>query len=554
MEEKRISLTAFPGTVREQLTRAGAWCRQNPGGTLHIPAGVYLLQDKRAKEIMDDVFEGKYGPNPQPTMFNPNFAYTSGLDLTGCRDITVEAIGALLLIDGFMEPVTIRDAQNVTVRGLTIDHKRKPFSRGTVVAYNPETKETDIKIDPCTPFDGAKASYPRNFFVNSKTHLIEEEMLGSHHFRGEIAPGVFRYDDIDGFDGIVGSEVYFTHTFHFRPAILISHSENTRLEDVTILSMCGMGIVGFKSRDIAMNRIHIIPDVGYAMSTNTDATHFACCRGTVSVENSTFAGHGDDAINIHNYYYRICDADGCNCTAYVHAVDGTHAQEPDFPVEGFELRLVNRHTLAPVDVYRVVASSEEERCRITLDHAVPEDTQNYLFANITELPRLIFRGNVVQRHLARSVLCKTHHSVIENNLFIGCTGTAVHIAAEASWDEGIEADDVTVRGNTFIETGCTTYGRTNGACAVSVNIAAHDRSAVGVNKNILIEDNTVVMSKTGECAFNVQNTEHAILRRNHVSGGNAPYLYVSASRDVLCDAESCGGAVAGEDTGYSIQK
>ena len=543
-----IFLQDFPGTVREQLTAAGDYCRANPGTTLRIPAGTYLLEDTRAKEIREDVFAGKYGANPQPVMFSPVFPYTSGLDLTDCRDVTVEAAGAKLLIDGFLEPVTVQRGKNITLRGLTIDHLRKPFSRGTVIAYDRETKAADIRIDPCTPFDGAKASCPRNFFYNTKTRLIEEEMLGANHFRGEVAPGVFRYDDISEFDGIIGSEVYFTHTFHFRPGILISHSENTTLEDVTIHSMCGMGIVGFKSRDITMNRIRIVPDFGYAMSTNTDATHFACCSGTVSLENSVFAGHGDDAINIHNYYYRISEIDGADCTVEVRAVDGTHTQEVDYPDVGYELRLVDRHSLAPIGVYHVTASDRQKKCRITLDRPLPDDGKAYLFANLTELPRLIFRNNCVQRHLARSVLCKTHHALIEGNRFEGCTGTAVHIAAEASWDEGIEANDVTVRGNYFDRTGCTTYGRTNGACAVSLNIAAHDRSAVGVNQFVRIEDNTVILSESGTYAFNVENAAHVTVLRNRVTGGSGPHLYLSSSYDVRYDAESAGGTPAGDPT------
>ena len=67
-------------------------------------------------------------------MFSPDFAFDRGLSLLGHRGTKILASGAVLLIDGFMEPVSLRDSEDILLEGLTIDHVRRPFSRGEVVA------------------------------------------------------------------------------------------------------------------------------------------------------------------------------------------------------------------------------------------------------------------------------------------------------------------------------------------------------------------------------------------------------------------------------------
>ncbi len=66
-------------------------------------------------------------------------------------------------------------------------------------------------------------------------------------------------------------------------------------------------------------------------STNTDATHFASCRGTVVIEESMFRGLGDDATNVHGYYHDIEMGDDGWTRLVLHAPTYTHAQQADVP-------------------------------------------------------------------------------------------------------------------------------------------------------------------------------------------------------------------------------
>ena len=128
-----ICLTEFrSGSDTETFAHAAEFCRTHPGTTLTIPAGTYVITDPLARAAMEHVMKGDWGSNPQRVMFNPHYAYACGFDLSGARDVTVSAYGAVMMIDGFMEPVTIAGCENVELCGLTVDHVRKPFSEGKV--------------------------------------------------------------------------------------------------------------------------------------------------------------------------------------------------------------------------------------------------------------------------------------------------------------------------------------------------------------------------------------------------------------------------------------
>ena len=528
MDNKTAILTDFAGDCAAKLKSAGDYLRDNPGATLIIPEGVYCIHDPRAIEIRADVFAGKYGYNPQPTMFSPDFPYTVALDLTGCKDVTVSAEGAKLMIDGYMEPVSIRNASGVTIDGLTIDHIKKPFCRAVV------TEVGDgygiLRFDPDN-LPSADMSSPREMTFDSDGRITDREFSWANE-KEQIDGCTWKlYDKFRDTD--VGMKVYFCTTYHFRPGILISHSERTTLTGVTIHSQPGMGIVGFKSRDIHISSLSIVPSDGYDVSTNTDATHFSSCSGTITVENSRFRGHGDDAINVHNYYYAIAESNGTHAVLTVRTPDGTHSQEQDYPMPGYKLELVKKSTLEPYGIYEVLSATEGDPCSVTLDSVIPDG--DYMFANLTDVPKLIFRGNDVREHLARSVLCKTHGALIENNSFEHNTGTAVHIAAEAQWGEGIATENVTVRGNTFTNCGFCSHGRMNGTSAVRVNTAADFPIGIGLHKNIVIENNRVACPQTADYAFSIANAKNVRIERNECTGYARAIACVAYSEDITAD-------------------
>ena len=517
------------------LREAVALCRAHEGSTLVIPAGTYLLRDVDAMQLEADAIGGKMGANPESTIFSPYYPYAKGLDFSGAKGVTIEAEGATLLCDGWMEPVSLTDCTDLTLRGLTIDYVHRALSEGTVagigddyfdVQFRPDRTITDvIPITRVTLADPQIGGMYRSPFYYPK-----RELLGNNLVRLTVGHRIPDY--------LLGQPVAALHSMHFRPAILILNSTNTTLDGVTIHSQPGMGIVGFDSRDIFIKRLRVAPADGYHFSTNTDATHFACCEGELVFDGCSFIGQGDDATNVHGYYHNVEAADDGWLRLILHAPGYTHAQVADVPRVGDELELSLINTLAVQKVLKVTEVKHEEKATdvlVRVDGPMPEKLEDYYLFNITKLPRLTFRNSLVQGNLARGVLVKTRGVLIEDNVFRGCSGTAIHVGAEGWWCEGSHSTDVTIRRNTMINCGLGA-GSQHGANGIAVVIDAPDTKGTRLHDGIVIRDNVVIGNGENGCGICVRNAKNVDVADNRIT--NCKQEVVMGDVDLAPDTRS----------------
>lgn len=517
------------------LREAVALCRAHEGSTLVIPAGTYLLRDVDAMQLEADAIGGKMGANPESTIFSPYYPYAKGLDFSGAKGVTIEAEGATLLCDGWMEPVSLTDCTDLTLRGLTIDYVHRALSEGTVagigddyfdVQFRPDRTITDvIPITRVTLADPQIGGMYRSPFYYPK-----RELLGNNLVRLTVGRRIPDY--------LLGQPVAALHSMHFRPAILILNSTNTTLDGVTIHSQPGMGIVGFDSRDIFIKRLRVAPADGYHFSTNTDATHFACCEGELVFDGCSFIGQGDDATNVHGYYHNVEAADDGWLRLILHAPGYTHAQVADVPRVGDELELSLINTLAVQKVLKVTEVKHEEKATdvlVRVDGPMPEKLEDYYLFNITKLPHLTFRNSLVQGNLARGVLVKTRGVLIEDNVFRGCSGTAIHVGAEGWWCEGSHSTDVTIRRNTMINCGLGA-GSQHGANGIAVVIDAPDTKGTRLHDGIVIRDNVVIGNGENGCGICVRNAKNVDVADNRIT--NCKQEVVMGDVDLAPDTRS----------------
>ncbi len=561
---KTVSATRFgakPDDGKDDtkaLRKAAQYCRQHPGTTLLIPAGVYQITDPQAKQLEEDVLAGKLGGDPEKKMFTPYYPYVKGLDFSGSRDITVRAQGSTLLCDGWMEPVSITGSHGFTLEGLTIDYATQPHSEGVIV---------DIQDEWFTvAFDGERK-------MTRKMPMCRLCVWDARH--GIVAPQVFGFPKREELEGnrlrikgrmpgeLLGQTVGVSHTFHFRPAVFIGTSEQTTLRDVTIHSQPGMGVLGWDSRDITLEGVQVVPRAGKRFSTNTDATHFAACGGLLKVEGCTFLGQGDDGLNVHGYYHDIveCQEDGWLLTE-LRAPTFTHAQETDVPRIGDTLEVTRITTVEPV-LRTVVTGVDWEapspQVRVRLQEipgqagddkdskvgdnmGTGDDTRSvmadlighpsdyYLF-NVSKIPALEFRHNHIKGNFARGVLSKARTVLIEDNDFQGCTGTAIHVGAESGWKEGSFASRATIRRNRIVNCG-QSQGTQGGACGIAVLIDAPDTRDSFIHGDVTIADNEIdSFLYDADCGIAAFNIDRLTLEDNRVSGCKDP-VHTQAIREL----------------------
>lgn len=497
------------------LRKAAEFARTHEGTTLIFAPGTYILRDEAAVELENTVMKGAYGQDPEKKMFVPYHTYSRGLDFTGARNLTVQANGATLMLDGWMEGVSIENTDNLTINGLTIDFVRKPMSEGIITDI--QDKSYTVYFNRAAHTLTAETPFPR---LNIWDNEVDGRYVHTHGFNVDavVAPNTLR------FHGqlpkrLVGAAVGAPHTFHYRPAIFIHESRNTVLNDVTINANCGMGIVGFHTDGVVMNRLNVVPARGYHFSTNTDATHFASCEGEIVFDGCTFYGQGDDATNVHGYYHDIAAASGYTATLELRAPTFTHAQLSDVPRPGDVLTLVNIKNLEPLGEYRVKSVNHKEKSipfDVTLDKKLPANYKDCYLINSTLMPRVVFQNCLDWGHMARGVLIKTTGgALIQNNVFRGLTHSAITLSSEANWKEGWHSKDVVIRGNKIVN--CAQNGEYRGA-GIALNIVAQEAKDVRLHENILIEGNEIISCSNGDCGILVSNAKRVTVVGNTVKG------------------------------------
>ncbi len=494
------------------LRKAVEYCRNNPGTTLYIQPGVYRLVDRDAVKLEESACAGKFGNNIEAEIFTPYYPYSKGLDFSGSVDTHVLADGVTLMCEGWMEPISICDSKNFKLSGITVDYLRKPFSYGEVISVTDGC--FDVKFsDERTITD--EIPLMRMTFWNPKYSRVapttlyfpKRELLGDNIVRF--------YHQVP--DSLVGTIANVNHSFHFRPAVLVLNSENTVLENVTIHSQPGMGIVGFNSKNIQLKALSVKPALGYSQSTNTDATHFAACEGLIRFEACYFQGQGDDATNVHGYYQSINSVSGKKVQLQIKARTYTHAQVIDAPRVGDVLELVEKKTLKPIKnltVQHVTVEPGSIVCDVELSEELPADYAEYYLMNITKLPKLEFENCLVNSHLARGILVKTRGVKINNNVFRYCTGTAIHVGAESAWHEGSHAKDVTITNNLILGCGSGS-GSQGGASGIAVIIEAEDTERSFLHDGIVIRNNMII-GEGNSCGIYVGNASNVIAESNSV--------------------------------------
>ncbi|GAO44563.1 putative glycosidase [Flavihumibacter petaseus NBRC 106054] len=501
---------------RSGLQNAVDYCRKNRIRRLLIPPGTYKISDGRAIQLMQDVMSHKMGRNSQDIIYTPYYDYVRGIRFDRINDLEVIADGAVFMVEGWMEPVSLENCKGVTIRGLTIDYATPPHSEGLV------TGATEMYFD--IRFNDA-------FFV--KDSLVMNRIMFWDKTRNRLAGETIYFPDSSrmiGTDllrvwakhppGITGMMALVNHTFHFRPAVLLLESSATTLDRVTIHAQPGMGIVGHRCTGILLNGLRIVPRPGKFQSTNTDATHFTACKGTIRMDGCMFEGHGDDATNVHGYYQVVTKKLDSNLyRIQMEKAWGTHSMTLDYPDTGDTLELVSKNNLKTTEKYivrQVDTSRVQWHADIRLDRPLPDDHQNYFLIDVTRLPRLEFVNSTVNSHLARAVLVKTRNVLIENCTFRESTGTAIHIGAEGDWREGPGSSNIIIRNNRIFRCG-TGDGTNDQATAIAINVKASDISVPGVHQQIRIENN-LIEGEQSQYGISVSGAKNVMICNNTFYG------------------------------------
>ncbi|MBN1864381.1 MAG: right-handed parallel beta-helix repeat-containing protein [Victivallales bacterium] len=409
--------------------------------------------------------------------------------------------------------------QGLTVRGLTVDYERPFYSVGQTIAASLTNKTFDVKAWDAFPVEGGE---PVGAYMeyDPETHHPLPGGLDVYHGVEKtelIAPQTLRVHLIWSEMPKLGALMVLRHYVYEYGCFSAYGCDGAVFENLTLHHAGGIGIHASHASGTTVRNVKVVPrpDSPHFVSATADATHFGQHSGEVIVENCTFQGMGDDAVNVHAMYHIVENI-------LEPTVLETHCRN-DWIIEpepGHVLELTDRKTLLPYatrKVVRVEVNLKEGRHRITLDAPVPPELQvGHVLVNVDWAPLVRVRNNIMRSHRARGVLIQSRDVVVENNTFDHVSGAGIHVTTDMyDFYESIGTRNVTIRNNTFLDCG---FGATRAGAVVNVfaRIGALGKGSSeghpGVHRDILIENNTI--ENTPNCGIYLGATDGATVRDN----------------------------------------
>ena len=453
------------------------------------------------------------------------------LDLTELDNLTIEGPGATLMMRGQMTMLVAERCHGLTLRGVEFDFERPTFSEITAVEKGANYwigavhADSDYQILNGNSLrwigPGMDTGYDQIQRYDPNTRSVtrnNSDPIGSPSAITDLGGGRLRFEG-GGLGNVVNGITYqFRRARRNEVGMWFNHCSDVVMEDVAVRAMHGFGILSQYTENVTYSHLTVAPKPGSGRTcaSPADILHFANCKGTVRILDSTLAASHDDAMNVHGTHLRVVAQPAPNQLR----VRFMHHQSWGFEAfaPGDEIELVRPTTLLSYDSATVTAvqkTSDYEQV-ITLDKNVSGVTLNSdAVENVTWTPAVEMINCDISQVPTRGILLTTRKPIlIQGNRFFRTTMHGILIEDDASgWYESGPVHNLTVRGNSFYE------------CAESViQISPHlSGSPAGpVHKNILVEDNDFFLSGNGAAYAATTDNIRFEGNRFHMGNGSSP--------------------------------
>ena len=484
-----------------------------------------LIEGLKNDEPVTIIFpKGRYDFYQDSSYFKPYFE-TNTYDVNPKRlaillekkkNVTIDAQGSDFIYHGHIQPFTLDNSDNITLKNINIDWEKPLTAESEVIEA--DSKHILIKIDatqfPYTVHEKGvtfaaddweaewKLSAGSNLIEFNKAHIIPA-YTGDHgsvtgdlknvHY-SEVAPGLVLMKGNFTKTPAIGNYLIMRHSTRDHAGMFIFHSKNTKLENINVYHTSGLGVLSQYSENIEMQKVNMIPNPNKNryLSGHDDGLHFMGCKGEIIINDCDAQGLMDDPINIHGTFVPIIERINdtsikCN---YAHKMSlGLIWGRSGDSVGFIDKKTMNTIGTGIITKFNIV---DENSFILEFENKIPEIiSAEYSLENLSWTPNATITNCFVGSNRARGYLISTPGKVlVENNIF-ETSGSAILIAGDANyWYESGAVEDFTIRNNEF-KTPCnsSSYQFCNAIISIYPEIPEVD-SLHPFHKNIKIEDNS----------------------------------------------------------------
>lgn len=485
--------------LRKLLRQAASTGSERPV-IIDIPRGVYHFYPETAPE--QQVYISNH---------DQQHAHRIGIPLQGLKNTTLRGNGSTFIFHGRMLPFLLQYCSDITISDINIAVDSPLAGEGRIVEIAEDSVTLQFSPTPAWSVEDGKFCISGKGWKLSPNHALgfrPDGAMLAHGLWGDMLWN-FPAEQV-GENGVrfrtgekgkqyklaVGDTLVLRNAWRPHPGMLLYRAYNTTLNNVVFHDSLGMALIAQRSKDIHINGGGCLRAPGRFHTTAADATHFSNCAGLILVENATYEGMMDDAINVH-----------ATCPAITKVISPTcfiarfmHSQAYGFEIAlpGEKLQFIHGKTLENTETTCEVEDIQiidAKNLQITLKTPLPEGIGvGDAVENADWHPQVIFRNNTVRHNRARGALFTTPRPVlVEGNHFDHSSGSAILLAGDAQgWYESGRCLDVTIRNNTFEHNLTSLYQFTHAIISICPEVRMPDKQKTRYHNNVRIEGNTFI--------------------------------------------------------------
>ena len=391
--------------------------------------------------------------------------------IDGKDGLIIDGNGSDFVFHDRIQPFTVDNSRNITIKNLTIDWDIPLTAQATVIAVTGEYIDLEINVFE-SPYiiendklvfvgEGWKSRWSSTMEFEKETRIVTP-MTGDAGCMGagwqnykavELSQGIVRLNFAFTRKPAVGNLLVLRHSARDHAGIFIIDSKNVGIENLDMYHCAGLGILSQYVENLTFRNVRCIPNEnkGRILAGHDDGFHYSNCRGDVIVENCVFHALMDDPINVHGTSVRVIervDDFTLRCKFMHHQTVGLHWARPD-EVIGF----IENKTMLTVatGVVREFRKIDDELFEISFRQSISDRIiAGNALENLTWTCNVLIKDSHFKSCRARGILISTPGKVIiENNVFES-SGSAILIAGDANqWYETGAVKDVLITKNIF---------------------------------------------------------------------------------------------------------
>lgn len=368
----------------------------------------------------------------------------------------------------------------------------------------------DGKLEYYCPNPDKKPVLLAGEILLANTHIsCKYDYLGDNCFKIYLPAG-----KINGVEE--NQTICIRHSSYGPVSILIKNSDDTAIENLTVHSAGGMGIIVLpRSENLSLNNFNVVlpKNSKRFMSCNCDGVHITGLCGKLTMKHCDFSGLGDDALNIHSTAATVTGLDSENgtlkCNYCKKGPDGILS--PDWCRKGDIITVLDSVDCTKLGQIMVKTFHKDklEFEMLSGKIQVGNVLQNTEFSAAVEIDSCAIKNT-----RARGFLFQTENISVKGCSFFGISSSAVLAAPDVRlWYEVGPIKNMQIANNIFKKCAFAGNEAENSIITVKNSHGRIDKISFGVHNDICLSGNTFC-NKKGKC-ISVLSCDNFDVENNH---------------------------------------